>query len=148
MSERAFISCFLAALVVWLGATFFFSLVVLPGLFINLERFEAGGIAALLFPLYYRVGTAAAIVALAASLLLARSSGLAWRAATLTIAVMLACQLYSTFVLHPRVAELRGDALLSEQFDALHRRSVRYNGIVLFGGLALLGASGLLFEKR
>jgi hypothetical protein len=148
MPQRALVAALIGALVVWLGATFFFSLVVLPSLFINLERAQAGAVAALLFPLYYRVGTAAGVVALLTALLLARGAGLVWRAATLTITVMLACQLYSTFVLHPRVAALRGDAAHSAEFEALHRRSVRYNGIVLFGGLALIGASGLLFDKR
>jgi hypothetical protein len=145
---RSITSVFIGATVVWLGATFFYSLVVLPNLFIRLETSEAGKIAALLFPAYYWVGSVAGAVTLGAALALSRGSGLAWRAASLAIAVMLACQLYSTIVLHPRVAELRGNAAEAVAFQTLHKRSVRLNAVVLLGGAALIAASGILFEKR
>ena len=139
---------FVFALTVWIGSAAFFSLVVLPVLFIRLEVARAGEVAALLFPHYYRLGAAVGVLLLAVTAYLAARVRGPWRAATALVALMVACQAYAAFSLHPRVAALRGAAVERPLFDALHRRSVRLNGVVLGGGLILVFSSGYLLGKR
>lgn len=146
--QRAVISLFIAALVAWIGAAVFFSLVVLPSLFINLETARAGEVAALLFPRYFQFGTAAGLLLLASSSYMARGGEPRWQVAAIVVAVMLACQLYSTFVVHPQIAELRGIESMKAAFDSLHKLSVRLNAVVLLGGIGLVAGSGVLFERR
>jgi hypothetical protein len=139
---------FVFALTMWIGATTFFSLVVLPVLFTKFETPQAGEIAALLFPFYYRFGVVFGVVALGATGYLAAGARRTWRPALVLVAVMFACQVYAAFILHPRIAALRGSAVERPRFDALHRRSVRLNGVVLGGGLMLVLSSGYLLGKR
>lgn len=145
-------SLYLLILTILVGSVAFFSLVVLPTLFINLETSEAGAIAALLFPIYYRVGLVCAALLLAVVLSLAATSGpalrRAWTAAALTAAVVLGAQAYAALVVHPRVATLRGIESAQSEFDDLHRTAVRLNTVVLGGGICLVLASGYLLGKR
>ncbi len=60
--QRWIFSLYLLALGAWVGAMLFFSAVVLPLLFTQLGPGEAGPIAALIFPYYYKVGLAAAVL--------------------------------------------------------------------------------------
>ncbi|MBI5503876.1 MAG: DUF4149 domain-containing protein [Deltaproteobacteria bacterium] len=144
----AAIAVFVTALALWIGTAAFFSAVVLPVLFTHLAANEAGAIAALLFPWYFRVGCVLGIVALAVALHLARGAGKAWRFGTLVLALMTAAQLYSTVVVHPEVARLRGDRDQAQRFAQLHQLSVRLNAVVLGGGMLLLCGSGLLLSRR
>jgi hypothetical protein len=139
---------FVLALTTWIGAVTFFSAIVLPTLFLRLEPARAGEIAALLFPGYYRFGLAGGIVLLAAAAWLALRERGPWRAAAAVAAVMLACQAYSAFVLHPQVAAIRGVEAHRARFDVLHRRSVQLNGVVAAGGLVLVLSSGWLLARR
>jgi hypothetical protein len=139
---------FLFALTMWIGGAAFFSLVVLPVLFTNLEPAKAGEIAALVFPFYYRLGTVLGIILLVSAIYLAARSGGAWRAAVAVGAVMLACQAYATFSVHPRMAALRTAARERPAFEVLHRRSVNLNTIVLGGGLILVLSGGYLLGRR
>ena len=143
------VAVFVTALSLWMGTVAFYSGVVLPVLFTHLSATEAGSIAALVFPWYFRVGCVLGIVATAAALLLARGGGLRWRVAAGVLAVMTASQLYSTLIVHPEVARLRADnAVQSERFQSLHESSVRLNAVVLLGGVLLLFGSGLLLRRR
>jgi hypothetical protein len=149
--QRTFSSLFISSLVIWIGAALFFSLVVLPTLFMNLERANAGTVAALLFPAYFRLGAAAGGVLLATTLLIARhagSSGRTWKLASGVVAAMLTCQLYATFVVHPEIDSIRGIESSQSRFDTLHKRSVRLNGVILLGGVGLVVCSGWLFDRR
>jgi hypothetical protein len=139
---------FVLGLTTWMGAVAFFSGIVLPMLFTRLEPARAGEIAALLFPAYYRLGLAAGVVLLGAIVFLAVRERGAWRAAALVAGIMLACQAYATFALHPQVAAIRGVAAHHERFEKLHRRSVRLNGVVAIGGLALVLSSGWMLGRR
>ena len=139
---------FVFALAMWIGSAAFFSLVVLPVLFTKLDTASAGAVAALLFPYYYRFGVAVGALLLGTTAYLAARARGPWRAAAALASLMVACQAYAAFSLHPRVAALRGSAVERPRFDALHRRSVRLNGVVLGGGLILAFSSGYLLGKR
>ncbi len=150
--QRTISSLFVCSLVVWIGAATFFSLIVLPTLFMNLEQANAGAVAALLFAPYFRLGAVAGVLLLGSTVYIAGQSagqsGAAWKAASAVVAVMLACQLYSTLVLHPEIDAIRGIEDAQPRFDTLHKRSVRLNGVVLLGGIGLVACSGWLFERR
>ena len=139
---------FFASLAVWIGGAAFFTLVVLPVLFTRLPPSEAGGIAALLFPFYYRVGAACSLVLLAAAGYLALRFGGIWRAVVVLTALMSLAQAYSAFFVQPRMAALRGSEQGMVEFQALHVRAVRLNGFVLASGLVLVFASGYLLDRR
>jgi hypothetical protein len=141
-------SLFVLALTLWIGSATFFSAVVLPVLFTRLDTPRAGEIAALLFPFYYRVGVAFGVLLLGVCAYFAVRLRGAWRYAVALAALMLACQAYAAFSLHPRVAALRGLEAQRPLFDTLHRRSVRLNGVVLAGGLILVLSSGALLGQR
>jgi archaellum biogenesis protein FlaJ (TadC family) len=146
---RVMLSIWFGAVVVWLGAAVFFSGVVLPVLFLRMAPAEAAGVAALVFPWYYRLGAVAGALALVAGAGLARASTTrAWRAATVIVALMLAAQCWGGFVVHPQMQRIRGQDSAVTRFQELHRLSVRLNGVVLVGGFALILAGGWLVERR
>ena len=87
----------------WAGAGVFFSLAVLPTLFMNLETADAGRTAALLFPGYYAFGLGAGTLLLAAVAVLARGDR-RWYAVALAVALALACQIYAAASVRPRMA--------------------------------------------
>jgi hypothetical protein len=142
------VSLFVGAVSLWIGATVFFSAGVLPVLFTSLAPAEAGRIAALLFPVYFRAGLAAGLVSCVAAALLARSLGGKWKAAFALLALMTLAQGWSTLVIHPEMASIRGIEAEVGRFQELHQLSVRLNAVVLGGGLLLLGASGFLLARR
>lgn len=140
---------FLTAVSLWMGTAAFYSAVVLPVLFTHLPSDQAGAIAALVFPWYFRIGAVLGVIATAAALRMCSGAGIAWRVAAVVLAAMTAAQLYSTLIVHPEVARLRADnAVQGERFQELHRLSVRLNGVVLVGGCLLLSTSGLLLRRR
>ena len=125
----------------------FFSGVVLPTLFLELETSVAGQTAALLFPGYYAFGIGTGAVVLVASAALARGGQGAWKLAVLAVVLAFACQLYAGLSIRPRMAALRGDPGGVTEFQALHRLSVRLNTIVLLSTIGVLCASGSLLRK-
>lgn len=146
--EPVLVSLLCVSVALWVGAAAFFSGGVLPTLFLNLETSEAGRIAALLFPAYFRAGLAAGVVATSVSLILARGAGRPWKVVALVLAAMTLCQAWSTLVLHPEMAAIRGVDASIARFQELHRLSVRLNGVVLGGGFLLVAAAGRLFRRR
>ena len=122
-------------------------MVVLPTLFIKLESSAAGQTAALLFPGYYAFGIALGAVLLVATCLLARDGATAWRWVVVVLAVAWVCQLYAGLSVRPRMAALRGVESEVVEFQRLHRLSVRLNGVVLVGTLAVLFASAIVRDK-
>ncbi|MFN2378433.1 MAG: DUF4149 domain-containing protein [Candidatus Binatia bacterium] len=146
--SRWIVTLFLTSVGLWMGAAAFFSAGVLPVLFTSLEPSDAGRIAALLFPVYFRAGLAVGVVACVSAALLARGGGRKWQAVVAVLVVMTASQAWSTLAIQPEMAEIRGDAAKVERFQQLHRQSVRLNSVVLGGGILLLLAGGLLFERR
>ena len=142
------VSLYLFALALWIGGSMFFSAGVLPVLFTSLSPSEAGAIAALVFPVYFRAGFAAGLVACLAASLLARGEGRRWKAVLALLAVMTLAQGWSAFAIHPEMAQIRGVEAEVARFQELHVLSVRLNGVVLLGGVLLLGASGFLLARR
>jgi hypothetical protein len=142
------VSVFWTATSLWVGAVVFLSAGLMPALFLNLEPSEAGRIAALVFPLYFRAGLAAGAVATAAALRLAFDGGRRWRLAAACLLAMTAAQCWTTLVVHPHMAAVRGVPGEETRFQDLHRLSVRLNGVVLVGGLLLLAGGGLLLAPR
>ncbi len=142
------VSLFLASLALWIGAAVFFSAGVLPLLFTSLAPAEAGRIAALIFPVYFRAGLAVGLVACAAAALLARMPGRKWKAVLALLVLMTLAQGWSAVVIHPEMALIRGVDAEVARFQQLHELSVRLNAVVLLGGVFLLGASGFLLARR
>lgn len=141
-------SVFVASLALWAGAAVFLSAGVLPLLFTSLEPAEAGRIAALVFPLYFRAGLVLGVVATLAAWRLARGGGRRWQGVVALVACMTLAQGWSALAIHPEMAGIRGDDDHIERFQELHTLSVRLNGVVLVGGLLLLAGSGLLLSRR
>jgi hypothetical protein len=142
------VSLYFSALALWIGSAAFFSAGVLPVLFTSLAPSEAGAIAALLFPVYFRAGLAIGVVACVAAALLVRVEGGRWKAVLGVLVVMTLAQAWSAVILHPEMASIRGVEAEVARFQQLHQLSVRLNSVVLLGGAVLLAASGYLLARR
>lgn len=142
------VSLFVSALGLWMGAATFFSAVVLPTLFMNLETSEAGSIAALLFPFYFRVGLGLGVVSTAAAAMVGRGGGRRWHLVVALLALATAAQAWTTLVIHPEMATIRGVDSEVPRFQSLHQLSVRLNGVVLGVGMLTLLGGGFLLRRR
>jgi hypothetical protein len=87
-------------------------------------------------------------VTCAAAARIATSKGGKWKGVVALLVVMTLAQGWSTVVIHPEMANIRGVEAEVERFQQLHKLSVRLNGVVLLGGVLLLGASGFLLARR
>jgi hypothetical protein len=141
---------FWLALGLWVGAVVFVSFVVAPAVFSTLPSETAGLVMGRIFPLYYVFTAVCGCVALAAALALWRRSRRArvWSAMVVMLVVMLAATTYAGAVVSPRARELRpqlhqptADPAVRVAFDALHRRAVQLNGVVLLLGLVTLATA-------
>lgn len=144
------------ALSFWVGSIAFFSMVVTPGIFKNLERGQAGNLLSRLFPDYYLAGTlcAAAALAVLVPLFLFDSGSRHLRfLQLLLVALMLAGNLYAGNILEGQVRRLREERIAAptrgerdeagRRFDRLHRRSVTLNLAVLGTGVVALGTTAV-----
>jgi Domain of unknown function (DUF4149) len=136
---------------IWVGSIVFFSVVVAPGIFRNLERGQAGELLSHLFPDYYLVGALCGGVALAVLVLLFLfdSGSRVMRLFQLAlVALMLVASLYAGGILEGQIHRLRAERVTApgrmareeagKRFERLHRRSVSLNLAVLgLGGVAL-----------
>lgn len=147
-APRWLVSLFVTSLALWIGAAAFLTGGVMPALFFNLEPSDAGRIAALVFPIYFRAGLAVGIVTTIAAALLARGQGTLWKGVLGLVVVMTLAQGWSAVVLHPEMQRIRGMDSEVARFQQLHKLSVRLNSVVLGGGVLLLAASGVLFSRR
>src|SRR6185295_20401206 len=102
------------------------------------------------FPWYYAFTAVAGLVALTAAVVVRRyTSGIGVSTTVLgMLAVMLAATLYAGGIVSPRARALRPqlhvesvDPAVRAEFDRLHRRAVRLNGLVLLLGLAAMVGS-------
>lgn len=132
----------------WTGGVVFLSVAVMPILFMNLEPSEAGRIAALIFPVYFRAGLALGLLGCISSFVLMRTGSRPWRVVFGLLVVMTIAQGWSTLVVHPEMTRIRGVDVQIERFQDLHRLSVRLNGVVLIGGLLLVGGGALLLSRE
>lgn len=147
-APRWTISLFVSSVGLWTGAALFLSAGVLPTLFLNLPPQEAGRIAALVFPLYFRAGVVMGLLAISAAMRLAVRGGTWWKRAAALLVVMTLAQGWSAVVLHPEMARIRGVEDQVARFQQLHEWSVRLNAVVLGGGLLLCAGSGWLLARR
>jgi len=150
-SGTVLVTAFLTGLVGWVGAAFFFSGIVLPGLFTTLAPHEAGTAAAAVFPLYYPFGGVMGVVLLVSTLILgsgANAKKRLWKILGAVVSLMLCAQLYGGLVVYPRIKVLRGHDNAIVEFQRLHKVAVRANAMVLAGGLFVLLAAGRLLVRR
>ncbi len=138
----------LLALAVWIGTMVFHSLVVMPHIFRTLEREMAATLAQLLFPPYYSLGVACAVTAACACTYLAVRDGGLWRTASALSMVILVAQIYAAWRLQPEIARLRSVPEAHARFEALHRRAVAVNGLVLLGAAGLLAVVPAAIARR
>ena len=141
---------YLFCLVLWVGSTLFFTLVVAPTLFSSLPVEAAGAAVSLVFPLYYVVAAICGLVLLVSlawrAQRLARAA--AWREVGL-VGVLWLCSLYAGLVVQPRAAALKaernaggeGAVRAAAEFQRVHRVAMGLNTVVLIGGLVLVVAT-------
>lgn len=142
------------ALGLWVGALVFVSFVVAPAVFGTVPSETAGTVMGAIFPRYYAFTIAVGIVGLLAAVpLRSAARGSRWTAIVGMMIVMLAATVYAGMVVSPRARVLRPalhqepvDAAVRAEFDALHRRAVQLNGLVLLLGLGALGVSATAFR--
>jgi uncharacterized membrane protein len=146
----------LLALGLWVGEIAFFSFVVAPAIFAALGPARAGDVVSGIFPRYYALGTAAAVIALGSSLVLGRraASPGSWRGVTACVGVGLALTLWAAIVVHPRAQRLRVTLQAagtvpseSDAFRRAHRDAVLLNAAALLAGLAGLGLSAAALRQ-
>jgi hypothetical protein len=142
----------LLTVAVLVGKVVLLSFVVAPILAKTLEREAFGAVVRRLFPAYYALGMAAAVMGIVSVLLLGivhETNAMRHLAAGIWLAV-LAAETYCRSPLTPRSNAMRDrlkeqesqgtvDPLLERAWNRLHRRSVYLNSLVLLAGLCLLG---------
>ena len=136
------------ALALWFGSIIFLGFVTAPALFGGLPRVEAGRVMAIIFPAYYRFGTAcgASIVLSAALRALFAGPSALQGSLLVVVSAMLALTIYAWRSLLPKVEQARRRAGAAdpteEAFDRtyflrLHAHSMRINIMIM--ALGLLG---------
>jgi hypothetical protein len=115
----------------WLGSIVFFSFFVAPVLFRALAAPDAAKVVRAIFPRYYLLGIFCGLTL--CSLLILRRD---W--ARLTVVIFLTLiDLYCRQFLTPRINEARdAGAHRLDEFNRMHRLSVRLNGVVMLGLVA------------
>jgi len=138
-----FDSIYLIALAAWVGTILFFSFGVAPIIFKVLGTEAGDRFVRALFPRYYLWGSIAGAVALPAAMAVPlafpelRGPSVGIQAMTILAGTLI--MLYAGNSLTPAINAARdAGPAAKEQFDRLHRRSVRLNGLALLLGLALL----------
>lgn len=133
------------ALALWVGAIVTVSFLVAPAVFRAVPAETAGTVMGQVFPLYYAFTTVAGAVALLAAWWLRRRTNGVGVSTTVVamLAMMLAATVYAGAVVSPRARVIRPmlhvepvDPAMRAEFEALHRRAVQLNGLVLLLGLA------------
>ena len=138
-----FDSVYVLALTSWAGSIMFFSFGVAPIIFQSLSPESAARFVRALFPRYYLWGAVSGAVALPA-FLGAPLSHNELRGPTVALQAFLIMggtlvMLYCGNSLTPQINAARdAGSLAKPRFDALHRRSVQLNAMVLFIGIGLL----------
>ncbi|MFN7932801.1 MAG: DUF4149 domain-containing protein [Bryobacteraceae bacterium] len=121
----------LAAVSVWLGSIVFFSFFVAPTLFRSLGKETAGMAVRAIFPKYYLLGVVCAVVLCAVHVM----RGVLWywggmiRPSIVMFGLLTLVGIYARVRLTPALDSTRDGS--KPEFDKLHKRSVRLNGLVL-----------------
>ena len=147
MSSRVllalFDSAYVIALSAWVGSILFFSFGVAPVIFSALGEAAGGKFVCALFPRYYLWGAIAGAIALpafvAGPLCYHEFRGPMVGVQALVILACTLCMLYGGNSLTPAINQARDAGPAGhDQFNRLHRRAVRLNGLVLLAGIGLL----------
>lgn len=124
----------LAAIATWFGAVVFISFFVAPTLFRSFEPADAGKAVRALFPKYYLLGIVCAVLLCAVHI----TRGFLWywggmiKPSIVLFLLLTLIGIYLRQTLTPAINAARDAGLQGKsQFDKLHKRSVRLNGIVL-----------------
>jgi len=135
-----------ASLGVWLGTMVFFSFVVAPRVFAELERDRAGDVVNRIFPTYYVLGGVLGVVALASGVArgVLGGFGVYLGVYIVCVAVGVCVAVFSRLYLVPRI---RGNDASREDgdedaFERYHGLSVRLNSVTL----AAVGAAIVLWH--
>jgi uncharacterized membrane protein len=137
------------ALGTWVGAVIYLSFVVAPAAFgVIASRDQAGALVGLALGRLHILGCIAGAAYLLAAAGQARSLGAILKPAALAVILMLALTIFSQWGVTSRMAQLRmrmgsvdstpRENPLRQEFDRLHRLSVRIEGTVLLAGLVAL----------
>lgn len=137
------------ALALWVGGMSVFTFVVTPVIFRTQTREAAGKFVGAVFPVYFRLCLAAAVVALVARAVAGEAlSGARQLAGTALIVLSLAIVSYHTFGLAPRMHEVRETIATREpapvedparrEFSRLHGISMTLNLVVIAAGAVLI----------
>ncbi|MFQ5509969.1 MAG: DUF4149 domain-containing protein [Leptospirillia bacterium] len=146
----------------WLGSVVAVSFLVAPTVFRGLPRRTAGEVMGQVFSGYYWLGAAFGTLALVCLVLLALRSdwGRERRISAALLALMVCTVLYARLSVVPELYEIRAAlypaedaqtaeaAPLRERMDGLHTLSVRLNGGVLLGGIALMWLGAARTNRR
>ena len=138
-----FDSAYVIALSAWVGSILFFSFGVAPVIFSALGEAAGGKFVRALFPRYYLWGAIAGAIALpafvAGPLCYHEFRGPMVGVQALVILACTLCMLYGGNSLTPAINQARDAGPAGhDQFNRLHRRAVRLNGLVLLAGIGLL----------
>ena len=128
-------------LVVWVGGGLFFASVLTPVVFrVLADRHAAGLIVGASLRALHGIGLVCGVLLLALEALSFRDQRRGSKAVYSVgiVSVMLVLTAYSQGVVLPRMAPLRSVGTASQQFQALHRRSVLLETGVLLLGLVLV----------
>ena len=137
------------ALALWVGGMSVFSFLVTPSIFRSQSPESAGKIVGAIFPVYFRFCLGAAVVALVARAAAGMAfSGARQLAGTALLVLSLTILSYHTYVLAPRMAEVREtidsretvpeEDLARREFSRLHGVSMTLNLVVIAAGTVLL----------
>ena len=150
---------YLVAVAAWTGAGLHFTFVATPAVFARFERTVAGDVVGALFPGYYRLAVASALL-MAVAAAARWAAGRPAAAAALALAlVVLAVNGVGALVLQPRIHELRLELreaaatmpqvqlqAMQQSFGRLHGLSMGLNLLAWLAGLgiwAIAAARGL-----
>lgn len=124
----------LAAIATWLGAVVFFSFFVAPTLFRSFDPAGAGKAVRAIFPNYYLLGIICSTLLCAVHII----RGFLWywggmiKPSILLFLILTLLSIYLRQSLTPAINAARDAGIHGKsQFDKLHKRSVRLNGIIL-----------------
>jgi hypothetical protein len=137
------------ALGTWLGSILYFSFVIAPGAFSILgSRDQAGAFVGFALGRLHAIGIALGLLYLSSAGLRHLAEGGAGKAAMLAVVLMIAITACSQFGVTERMRSLRtqmgsvnatpASNPLRQQFDRLHKLSVRLEGIVILAGFVAL----------
>lgn len=140
---------YLVSLSLWMGGMVFFSFIAAPGIFKALSRESAGDVVGVIFPKYWAMGYAGAVITLGSLLWLSASAKRFPAALVVVIAIMGAVSFYSGLGVGSKARVVKTEmraaetpdarkAELKGEFRRLHIQSSVTNLIVIILGVVAI----------